>query len=154
MTNPGKRRSLHFETLEDALDDVVRLRDHGFVAIGNWSAGKIVQHLADTITYSIDGFPPSAVEGLEPVHPRLAERMITKSVRAGIELPAQFEAILPDEETDLDAAVESLREATDRAAREKMTSRSPLLGPMNHERWVQGHCRHAELHLSFLIPVE
>jgi hypothetical protein len=34
-----------------------------------------------------------------------------------------------------------------------MTARHPVLGKLTHEEWTQLHLRHAELHLSFAVPV-
>ena len=152
MTTDRKRRSLHFETSDDAWEDIRRLRDADIVVIGAWSAGKIVQHLADTINYSIDGFPEHVMKGIgPPLHPRIADRMLKKGVRAGIQLPDAFEVLLPDEGIDLDLAMDNFQAALARMQTERMESRSPLLGEMNHERWLQGHCRHAELQLSFIM---
>ena len=33
---------------------------------------------------------------------------------------------------------------------ERMSKPSPVFGPMTHEEWEQLHCRHAELHFSFI----
>jgi hypothetical protein len=33
-----------------------------------------------------------------------------------------------------------------------MTATSPVLGRLSHEQWVQFHCRHAEMHFSFMHP--
>ena len=46
---------------------------------------------------------------------------------------------------DLGAAIE-------RAGSQRMKHPSPVLGKLSHEQWEQLHCRHAELHLSFLHP--
>lgn len=147
----SKRRRLHFETFDDAWNDMCQVRQREYVAIGNWTLGRIIQHLTDTITFSIDGFPPHVVSGLTPVPPRMADLILRKGLRAGVQLPDRFEAILPDQDTDVDLAMTNLRAAMDRMATERMESPSPLLGPMNHERWLQGHCRHAELHMSFIV---
>ena len=35
---------------------------------------------------------------------------------------------------------------------ESKRSRSPFLGELTNEEWTKLQCRHAELHLSFLVP--
>ncbi len=57
---------------------------------------------------------------------------------------------MPPADVTWEDAVEHLRTIISRAKDEGMTGRSPVFGQLTHDEWVQMHCRHAELHFSFL----
>jgi hypothetical protein len=59
---------------------------------------------------------------------------------------------VPDEDVTWEQALSELRETIDKAKRDGMTHPSPVLGRMSNDDWVSLHCRHAELHFSFLHP--
>ena len=48
--------------------------------------------------------------------------------------------------------LQSLRQAIHRLQTETQRAPNPVLGPLSIEEWNQLHCRHCELHLSFLVP--
>jgi hypothetical protein len=45
-----------------------------------------------------------------------------------------------------------IRAAIGRMKTESTRFPSPFLGELTRDQWDQLHCRHCELHLSFLIP--
>ena len=49
-------------------------------------------------------------------------------------------------------ALAVLRDAVTRAVSEGMKKQHAVLGPLTDDEWVKFHCRHAELHFSFLMP--
>ena len=60
-------------------------------------------------------------------------------------------AFAPDADVIWGQSVTRMRNLIERLRRgERMTHASPLLGMLAHEEWIQWHCRHAELHLSFI----
>jgi FPC/CPF motif-containing protein YcgG len=52
--------------------------------------------------------------------------------------------------SDINDALQRLRNAVARLQNERMTAKHPVLGQLNHDEWNQLHLRHAELHLSFV----
>jgi hypothetical protein len=146
------RRPLRFSTLPEVLADVERLDAGGSLsATGNWTPAQIVQHVTKLIKCSFDGFPvPRAALPLRVVGRLLRNRALSKAMRPGFKLPGKFSFLAPDEQIAWDDAVRDLRETLARLDGERMTVASPVLGPLNHEQWEQLHCRHAEMHLSFV----
>lgn len=49
-------------------------------------------------------------------------------------------------------ALAKLRDEVDYAKAHGMKHPSPLFGPLTNDAWIQAHCRHAELHHSFIHP--
>lgn len=153
------RRTLRFGRVEDILRDVEWLNSRveagaKLRASGNWTPAQVVDHVAKTIVYSIDGFPR---EARAPLPLRLLGRMIRSSVlikptKAGIKLKGSMaNALLPAADVTWGQAVTRLGNVIARIKKgERMTAVSPMFGQYAHEEWNQFHCRHAELHLSFV----
>jgi len=147
------RRELKFSCQNCIVNDIDKLVASGEVtSIGNWPPGKIVQHIADQINMSIDGFPKRA-----PLPIRLGGKMMFKKIlsggmKPGINLPPDFEAMLPPEDTPFADAVENLHKAAGRLENEQMNAEHPVFGKLSHGDWMKLHCRHAEMHFSFLKP--
>ena len=155
----ANRRQLHFRTLADILRDVEELAavtsetGESICADGNWTPAQIVEHLTFFIDGAIDGFDFTAPLLFRVLARPFKRRILTKTMKPGIKLPASMSIVLPDPRTTWDDAVSALRSAVGRIdAGERMTQPSPLLGAMTHEDWVNLHCRHAEMHLSFMHP--
>jgi hypothetical protein len=150
------RRQLHFARLEDILADVECLAQaRELRTLGNWSAGQIFKHLATVMTKSIDGFdrrmpwPVRFVFGLF-----LKRKFITQPMKAGFQLPAKAALeLIPTSVTSKEEGLQCIRQAIHRLQTEAHRVPSPFLGPMTRDEWDQLHCRHSELHLSFLVPV-
>ena len=144
------RRTLQFESIQELVDDVLRL-DGGVVrASGNWSAAQIVQHVAKLINFSIDGFPAKAPLMLRIVGRLIRNRSLNKTLPAGLKFPSTFTFLVPDDDITWDEAVTFLRESVGRLQHDRMGAPSPVLGPLSHEEWERLHCRHAEMHFSFM----
>lgn len=151
---PG-RRQLRFHSLSDIEAEVERLAAAREIrTLGNWSPGQILKHLTITMNDSIDGFPHQ-IPGIAQFLFRLflKRRFLSKSMPAGFQLPRRAAALVP-EPTSLEEGVRSFRQATQRLHTETKRAPNPVLGPLTPEEWEQLHCRHSELHLSFLLPVE
>jgi uncharacterized protein DUF1569 len=147
------RRRLRFDSLDDVEAEVERLARHRNVrAVGNWSNGQVLQHLATTMNNSIDGFPsfvPAPVRLMLRLF--MKRRFLTKSMPPGFKLPANAGNMLPPP-TSWEAALGNFRGALQRVKTEARRSPHPAFGPMSVDEWNQVHCRHSELHLSFLVP--
>jgi hypothetical protein len=155
MVNTKKvadRRSLHFESLDDILTDVERLGEGEIRTSGNWTPAQNVQHVGRLIGFSVDGFPFRAPWYLRLVGPLFKRQALSKPPPPGFGLGGQLEALVPDPDVTWDQALDELRATIQKAKRDGMSEPSPILGRMTHDEWVRLHCRHAELHFSFLHP--
>ncbi len=148
------RRELHFSSMGDILDDVEYLAagDPPRTA-GNWTSAQIVAHVGRVIDYSIEGFPtPKAALPLRFVCWLLRRIVLTRPMQPGVKLPRNFAALIPDHGTTWEDAVDGFRAVYTKLATRRMTHPSPVFGRMSHEQWEQLHCRHAEMHFSFMHP--
>ena len=153
----AQRRQLQFHTLHEILRDVEQLAavtsetGESICANGNWTPAQIVEHVTFFIDGAIDGFDFTAPLPFRVLARPFKKRILTKPMKPGIKLPARMNVVLPDPETTWEDAVSALRDAVARIdSGERMTQPSPLLGAMTHEDWVNLHCRHAEMHFSFM----
>ncbi|HUG20080.1 MAG TPA: DUF1569 domain-containing protein [Planctomycetaceae bacterium] len=148
------RREVEYRTLAAFLQDAEFLATHPHKTVGNWSYGKILQHLTDGLNRSFDGFP-FRVNPLVRwvVRTFMKKKLLTQPMSAGFKLPKKWEAELPPDSTPVDEALERLKQAIARFEREAPRADHPALGPLTPEEWVQLHLRHAALHMSFVKPV-
>jgi hypothetical protein len=148
-------RQLRFNSLDDIAAEVERLAAcKELRTLGNWSSGQVLQHLAATMDNSIDGFPnfvPAPVKLLLRLF--MKRRFLTKPMPPGFKLPSKAEKMLPDE-TSWDTALANFRRAMERVKTETHRCPHPAFGPMTADEWEKIHCRHSELHLSFLVPIQ
>jgi hypothetical protein len=148
------RRTLRFESLDEIAAEVERLAAAGEPrALGNWSSGQVLQHLARAMNSSIDGFP-NFVPWIVRVFLRVFMKryFLTKPMAPGFALPPKGADLLPTATTTWDDGLRSLRAAIARQRTESPGKPHPGLGPLTREEWEQFHCRHCELHLGFLVP--
>lgn len=148
------RRTLRFETIDQIEADLETLaRAPSIRALGNWSPGQIFQHIALAMNIAVEGAPPMMPGVVIVVLSWFFKRkFLTSPMKAGFKLPRKAQALLPPNPTE---TAEGLRVLRETIARFKSTTGyhpSPFLGRLTDAEWVQLQCRHAELHLSFLIP--
>ncbi len=148
------RRSLQFKTLQDIGADVAALDQAGAQrAAGNWTPAQNVEHIAMFIQYSLDGFPFRMPLALRLIGPMFRKTVTTKPMKPGIKAPGKIRAFEPKPDVRWGDAVQRLHTLVSRVAGgETMQMPSPLFGRMSHEDWTNLHCRHAEMHLSFIHP--
>lgn len=147
------RRQLHFNSLDEMaadLDQLAACTDLRF--LGNWSSGQVLQHLAITMNNSIDG-GATMIPALVRFFLRLfmKNRFLTKPMAAGFQLPASAACMIPGP-TSWEEGLRNFRQALQRVRTEEQRAAHPAIGPLSRAEWDQLHCRHAELHLSFLVP--
>jgi hypothetical protein len=150
-----ERRQLHFNNIEDILADVNQLACcREIKPLGNWSAGQIFQHLATVMNKSIDGFdthlPAPLRFGLRLL---FKNKFLYKPMSAGFKLPKKTAEELVSPPISVEDGVAHIRQAIHRLQTETKRSPSAAIGPLTLDEWTQLHCRHSELHLSFLVPV-
>lgn len=149
------RRILHFDTIDEVLADAEQLSGGPYVQLGNWSLGEVCEHLAKSLDSATDDnqFQPNLL--LKLMGPFLKQRMITTTTPAGFRMPEKMKPIfMPASGTATDDGLAHLRTAVERFQTADLPARSPTFGKMSRDDWHQFHCRHAELHLSFLVPQE
>jgi hypothetical protein len=152
-TKVAERRQLHFNNLDEILADVEQLAQGKVKALGNWSPGQILEHLAKTMNGSIDGMGFQASWPLRMIVRLFKRRFLTTPMPPGWQLKNESAAALMPPPIEWEEALTHFRGAIARRKAEKKCAPSPVFGPLNYDEWTQLHCRHAELHLSFLVAV-
>ncbi|MDP7274409.1 MAG: DUF1569 domain-containing protein [Planctomycetaceae bacterium] len=153
-TKISRRRSLTYASLDEFLEDARRLVAAEVTTVGGWSFAQILDHLAFTINASIDGFSFRGAWLIRVfVAPLLKNRMLNSPMKPGFRVPRRAAAHLPPPDTTLEKARETLEHAIRRLAQTSPAAAHPYLGSLTAEEWVRLHLRHAELHMSFVVPV-
>lgn len=148
------RRTLHFNSIAEIRAEIDRLADTEVVTVGNWSFAQILDHLTNSMTACFDGFNFQAPWIIRNTAGRLLKkRFLTKPMPAGFKLPKRGRQLLPEDQPDFAEALTRVRTALDRFEHEEPSKPHPVLGALTPEQSVQLNCRHAELHLSFVVPV-
>lgn len=151
------RRELRFDSLPEAVRDAETLLAKGYDKAGNWSLSQVCDHLADWMTYPIDGFPKPPIF-IAPIlwmlkvtvgRRKIETYLRDRSFPAG--KPTMPQTIHPVR--DDKAAAERFRAAAERFVKhDGPIHPSPLFGAMTKdvaEQLQRVHCAH---HLSFLVP--
>ena len=157
-TRKAARRELSFHCTGCLKEELARIeaahRAGTLSHTGNWTEGQIFDHLAASIEYSLDGFPP---EMKVPFHMRIMARlfkgMVTsgKTLSPGFTPPKGSEAFLPRAGVSFDDGLRRFRKVIDRLdGGAKCTQPSPAFGKMTHDEWMRLHLGHAQLHLGFI----
>jgi hypothetical protein len=153
------RRQLRFNSLDDILADVDRLaRAREIQRLGNCSPGQVLQHLAAAFNKSIDGYENPVPAVLRVVLRLLMKRkFLTEPLSAGFRLPAKAQQEMWSDSSNpssVSEGADAIRRSVGRLQAETHRAPHPVVGPLTVDEWNQFHCRHAEMHLSFLVPVE
>ena len=151
-TTLAVRRPLHFRRLDEILSDVRELGSAPRRLLGRWTDAQIVEHLALGIDMAFDGYgfrAPWPVRGF--VH-LIKNRVLTGPMPSGFRLPRRGAALLPPADVTWDAAVRHLERAIARFDSEVPQHPHPVLGRLTKMEYELLALRHAELHLSFIVP--
>ena len=123
-------------------------------AHGGWTAGQVLWHVGEFMTYSLDGFPfrpplPIRVVGRLMKGMMLGPRPMPKGIR--LNRPG-LDALIPPADVSFAEGLAHLREPVRRVQEggEQFTIPSPLIGPLTHAEWVKLHAKHFAHHASFL----
>lgn len=152
------RRDIAFATLDDLSSEARRIAEAEAAgtarALGNWSPGQNLQHLARFMTCSLDGFGEGLPLPLKllgrGLRLFLGKKLLKNAPPPGFKLPKGMRFVPDDEVSAADGARE-LCAVIDRVrGGEGFIPASPLLGKLSREQWIELHLRHAELHLSFV----
>lgn len=156
-TKQASRREVHFQDLNSILPDLARLeaaeRAGSLVRHGNWTLGQITHHIADMMEQSIDGFRFSAPTPVRVIFSLLRPVILRKPFPAGIALKGESATLIPGASITMEHGLAEFRAQILRVHEgQRITVPSPIFGRLSHDQWARLHCRHAELHLSFLEP--
>ena len=149
------RRDVHYDSLDELLVDAERLAAGEVTLVGNWSLRKIFGHLASTINYSLDGFPIKANWFVRFIaRTFFKKRFLTKPLPSGFQIPPKNRADFIPDGDETQSGLTELREAIAQFQSNSNRVPHPFMGELTNAEWEQFHCRHAELHMSFAVPVE
>jgi hypothetical protein len=154
----AERRQLAFASLDEAVRDAEHLLANGYEKTGNWDLTQCCHHLAEVMTYPIDGFPrfpfPMNV-GAWLLKATVARRWLRKVLDSGVwptGTPTDQRTVPAAGGSDAEA-VAKLRRAVGRLlAHTRPLHPSPLFGMLDQETLVKLHRIHTAHHLSFLVP--
>ncbi|MEX0725425.1 MAG: DUF1569 domain-containing protein [Planctomycetaceae bacterium] len=147
------RRRVAYRSINDIRNDLHPLISQPTFTVGQWSFGQILEHLTKTTNASFDGFGFKAPWWARTfIAPFIKRRFLTKPMPAGFTLPKSAAIITPADRVEISAAVDEFIWALQRLERDIPRAEHPFFGPMKPEEWLQLHLRHAELHLSFVVP--
>lgn len=152
------RRKLRFENFDEAIRDAEALaaaeQAGKLRALGNWTLGQAIGHVAYWADAPFDGYPTTAklpwILGI--VLPWFKNYFLNNKLPAGGKIPDAPEGTFGVEKLSTDEALERLRRAFARMKAQQPTLPNPVFGVMKHEEWIKLNLRHAELHLSFFVP--
>ncbi len=150
----SQRRTVHFDSIDDALIDVTSLaaaeREGKLRAVGQWTFGQILGHVAAWVDYGFTGVPVKVPFFLPWILKPLKKRILNNTLPAGRNIPRVAGGTLAKDVIFSDEGVARFGAAFTRLKTECPTGPHILFGRMSHEDWIKINLRHAELHLSFL----
>lgn len=151
------RRTLIIRTPAELAAEVDRItasaRAGTLTAVGNWTPGQILGHLAAWMNYGYDGFPTTPPWFIKIVLRLLKRRFFGgKGLPAGVRIPGAPEGTYGTEVLPLEEGERRFKAAFARLQAGPPAKPHPIFGPLTHQQWWSMHLAHAQLHLSFLIP--
>ena len=147
------RREVRIESYDDILRDAEQLMRGGRIrSLGNWTAGQNFEHLAKAMDASIDGVEFTMPLWMRGIAKLFKNWFLNRPFKPGFQLPAQLENDFgPSQVISDEDGFRLLREAIARIKSTSQRAPSPAFGEMPESDWIKLHCRHAALHLSFLL---
>jgi hypothetical protein len=143
-------RKVRYESFDQIVSDAERAVREKAPTTGNWSLGQILEHLAIANDKTIDGFGFQAPLPFRMLGPLLKNRVLKRGLTPGFQLSKRASATLVPDETDVQAALDHLRQSFQRLDAESERSPHPFLGRMTRDESNRLCLRHAELHMSFV----
>ena len=147
------RRSVKICTYDDIQSDAESLMRGGRIrSLGNWTAGQNFEHLAKSMDACIDGVDFQLAWPMRMLASLFRNRFLNSPFKPGFQLPVKMEpAFGPSESISDEDGFRKLVAAIQRLKTTAKRAPSPAFGEMPESDWIKLHCRHAELHLSFLV---
>ncbi|MBI5758400.1 MAG: DUF1569 domain-containing protein [Planctomycetales bacterium] len=160
MVNTAKvsgRRAVRYADLSEFMEDVEHFASSEHRTLGNWTYAQILQHLADAIRFSLDGFPETVKAPWYArvfIAPLMKNSLLTKTMKPGFTLPKGAAELIPSADIDLHTALHNLRRSVSRLEHETPSKPHPFLGSLASQEWDSLTLRHSELHMSFVVSAE
>jgi len=136
--------------------DAEALLTKGYDRAGNWDLAQVCGHVANWMTYPVEGFPksPAPIRAMlwllkKTVGRAKFEKYLAEGMPAG--KPTMPESV-PTAGGDHAAAVAKLKQAVEKFKAADGVYPSPLFGPMTKDEATRLQLVHAAHHLSFLVP--
>lgn len=146
------RRPVRYTHLEDILTDAERIASGPYRTLGNWSLGQIVEHIAKAMDTAFDKSDFRAPWVLRVfVAPLVKNQMLIKPMPAGFKLPKSAKTLIPDP-LEIQPALEHLKKSIERFETQTPTQKHGFFGDLAPQEWVSLMLRHAEMHMSFVVP--
>ena len=148
----ARRRQLRFDDYDHVLGEVRSLAACPTRQLGNWSLGQVCQHLGTAMHKCTEAEPPFPV----PLRMRILGRLVRRRVLQGglprgFKLPPEAGALVPPP-VSVEHGLATLQRGIATLAQTTQRTSHPVLGALSVDQWTQFHLRHAELHLSFIVP--
>src|ERR1700685_4385003 len=149
----ANRRRGEYESLSALLADAELQAASRHRTLGNWNLAQIFDHLSRSLRVAVEGthaaFPLPARIFLRP----LRTRFFSRPLKPGFHVPPKLEAVLrPGTELSIERSLQQLRDAVVQFECAKQLASHPAFGRLTPEEWRQITLRHAELHMSFVVP--
>jgi hypothetical protein len=147
------RRKLRFASFDDVLADARSLAGRPTRQLGNWSLGQVCQHLGTAMERSArDDQLFRTPLWLRVLGRLVRRRALATGLPTGYKLPPDGAAKLVPPPVDVDEGLATLERGMAALAETSHRAPHPVLGAMSVDEWHLFHLRHAELHLSFIVP--
>lgn len=148
------RRAVSYGTLDEFMSDAESISAAESKTVGNWSIGQILWHLAASMDASIDGTKMKAPWLMMVIlNLFMKNSMLTKPMRPGYKIPASGQdQFAPPESTTPEDGLAKLRTAIERQKSDLSRGPHMAFGEITREEWDKFHLRHAEMHMSFIVP--
>ena len=155
MADAPRRRQLHFDTIDEVVENAQQLASGDVETTGKFTYGQILEHLARTLDVVTGHIPGASVTFPMRMMARIMRPFIlSRPMSPGFKLPATAQAVYwPSEAVDTSAALAHLKEAVERYKQNGPIPKHPVFGTMTRRQHDQLQCRHCALHLSFVHPV-
>lgn len=156
----ARRENLRFLKLSEIADEVQRLRSKGYVKTGKWDLSQICEHLADWMTFPIDGFPKGPwivgflLSIIRVTQGKTLYKRIIQNQGMASNGPTDPKTVYAST-SDSDSSITRLLKAIDRFEGYRGPLHpSPVFGALNYDEALALQLVHSAHHLSFLVPKE
>lgn len=145
-----ERRKLVFESYDDLIAELERLRNSECEQLGNWNLGGICSHLNFYYSRSLDGFGSMLPWVIRTFmgRPALWWQLRNDYKPGSMTVPKS----VPKGDYDVNETLGESISLLKRLKEAKELHPSSFFGPMTVDQWKQMHLRHSAHHLSFLVP--
>ncbi len=147
------RRELHFATLDEMSADAERLAAAQNVpALGNWTLGQALGHLAAGMDMAVDGATFRAPWFIRMFAWTMKKRILRK-MDPGYSFPDNAaKYLLPPPTISTEEGISRFRKSLAQLKATPNRAPSPFLGRLTRHESDRLQMSHAELHLSFFVP--